>query len=66
VDLNDLWNEVQEVLQLWNDERKSITDLLSFKTTVVADAVPQSITSDSFEEATELGAPREFARRATT
>ena len=58
MDLNDLWNEVQEVLQLWNDERKSITDLLSFKTTVVADAVPQSITSDSFEEATELGAPR--------
>ena len=58
VDLNEIWDEVQEVLELWNNERKSITDLLSFQTTVVADAVPQSITSDSFEEATELGTPR--------
>jgi hypothetical protein len=39
-------------------ERKSITDLLSYKTVNVADAVPQSISSDSFEEATEFGVPR--------
>ena len=32
--------------------------LLSYPTTLVADAVPQSISSDSFEEATEFGVPR--------
>jgi hypothetical protein len=57
VDLNEIWDEVAQVLELWNNERKSITDLLSFQTTVVADAVPQSFTSDSFEEATEFGTP---------
>jgi hypothetical protein len=58
VDLNTVWAEVAEVMELWNTERKSITDLLSFKTINVADVVPQSWTSDSFEEATELGIPR--------
>lgn len=58
VDLNDIWAEVQDVLELWNEERKTITELLSYRTVNVADAVPQSITSDSFEEATELGVPR--------
>jgi hypothetical protein len=58
VDLNEIWDEVAQVLELWNAERKSITDLLTFQTTVVADAVPQSFTSESFEEATEFGSPR--------
>lgn len=58
VDLNDIWAEVQDALEVWNKERKSVTDLLSYKTVNVADAVPQSISSDSFEEATEVGLPR--------
>ncbi|BCO81168.1 hypothetical protein MINTM009_49500 [Mycobacterium intracellulare] len=41
VDLNDIWAEVQEVLELWNKERKSVTDILSYKTVNVADAVAQ-------------------------
>ena len=57
-DLNEIWAEVQEVLELWNNERRSITDLLSFRTTKVNDVVPQSWTTDSFEEATEFGIPR--------
>ena len=57
-DLNDIWAEVQEVTDLWNNERKSITDLLSFKTTEINDVVPQSWTTDKFEESTELGIPR--------
>lgn len=52
VDLNQIWAEVQEVNSLWNAERKSITDILSFQTVNVADAIAQSITSASFEEAT--------------
>lgn len=58
VDLNDIWAEIQDVLELWNAERKSVTDLFSFKTVNVADAIAQSIDSDSFEEATEFGVPR--------
>jgi hypothetical protein len=57
VDLNQIWAEVQEVNALWNAERKSITDILSFQTVNVADAIAQSITSASFEEATEFGIP---------
>jgi len=45
-------------LDLWNKERKSVTDILSYKTVNVADAIAQSISSDSFEEATEHGVPR--------
>jgi hypothetical protein len=58
VDLNSVWAEIQDVLELWNNERKSVTDIISFKTVNVADAIAQSISSDSFEEATELGVPR--------
>lgn len=58
VDLNEIWDEIQQVLELWNTERKSVTDLFSFKTVNVADAIAQSIDSDSFEEATEFGVPR--------
>ncbi|WP_245849355.1 hypothetical protein [Mycobacterium palustre] len=58
VDLNEVWAEIQDVLQLYNTERKSITDLLSYKTVNVADTIAQSISSDSFEEATEFGVPR--------
>lgn len=58
VDLNAIWAEVADALQLWNKERRIVTDLLSYKTVNVADAVPQSISSDSFEEATEFGIPR--------
>ena len=49
--------EIQEVLELYNRERSAVVQLLSYPTTLVADAVPQSISSDSFEEATEFGVP---------
>jgi hypothetical protein len=58
VDLNDIWAEVQQVLDLYNKERTDIATLLSYRTVNVADAIPQSISSDSFEEATEFGVPR--------
>ena len=32
VDLNDIWAEVQEVLELWNAECTSIANLLSYRT----------------------------------
>ena len=39
VDLNDISAETQDVLELCNRERKSVTDLLSYKTVNVADAI---------------------------
>ena len=56
-DLNEVWAEIQEVFELYNRERSAVVQLLSYPTTLVADAVPQSISSDSFEEATEFGVP---------
>ncbi|WP_236595293.1 hypothetical protein [Mycobacterium intracellulare] len=60
-DLNDVWEEFSELLQIYNTEQKSITDLLTFKVTVSGDAVPQDMTVGSFEEATDLGVPKSAA-----
>lgn len=57
VDLNQLWQEVQAVLASWNQERTSVTQLLTHQTINAADAVPQAIEDESFEEATEVGSP---------
>uniref|UniRef100_UPI0035CAAE8D hypothetical protein n=1 Tax=uncultured Mycobacterium sp. TaxID=171292 RepID=UPI0035CAAE8D len=40
-----------------NSERSALARLLSFPTTLVADAVPQSWNSESFDLATEFGVP---------
>lgn len=58
VDLNEIWAEIQDVLEMYNRERSAVVQLLSYPTTQVADAVPQSISSESMEEATEFGVPR--------
>src|SRR6516165_7300509 len=58
VDLNELWNEFSDLLQIWNAERIALTDLLVFDTTASAEAVAQNSEVASFEEATELGVPR--------
>ena len=42
VDLNQIWAEVQDVLELYNKERSAVVQLLSYPTTQVADAVPQA------------------------
>jgi hypothetical protein len=58
VDLNHVWEEFATLLDLWNKERSSLTDLLVFKTTATGEAVPQNVAIASFEEATEFGVPR--------
>ncbi|MET0167244.1 MAG: hypothetical protein ABW318_19845 [Vicinamibacterales bacterium] len=57
VDVNLLWAEVQSVLQAWNAERTAVAQLLSYQTINAADAVPQAISDESFEEASEFGVP---------
>jgi hypothetical protein len=57
VDLNVIWAEVAAVVKAWNAERSALTNLLTFNTTNTADAIPQSRSVDSFEEASEFGEP---------
>lgn len=57
VDLNALWSEVQQAMEVWNAERSAIGSLLSRLTVNAADAVPQSISDDSFSIASEFGEP---------
>ncbi|MCV7343794.1 hypothetical protein [Mycolicibacterium rhodesiae] len=57
VDLNAIWAEVAQVISAWNNERSALTNLLAFNTTNTADAIPQSKSEDSFEEASEFGQP---------
>lgn len=65
VDLNKIWDQLAEVLNIWNNERSSLIKLLSYPTTNVADAIPQGISSDSFELASEFGVPQAAREPAT-
>lgn len=55
VDLNEIWAELVDIFDVWNKHRTGISDLLSFRTTVPGEAVPQNISSPSFEQLTEYG-----------
>ncbi len=57
VDLNVIWGEVNSALNTWNEHRSALASLLSYFTTNTADAIPQSATADSFDEASEYGEP---------
>jgi hypothetical protein len=57
VDVNLLWQEVTQVLAAWNSERTAVASLLSFPTINSADAVPQAISDESLEVASEFGVP---------
>ncbi|WP_078292954.1 hypothetical protein [Mycobacterium sp. D16R24] len=57
VELNQIWDEVQQALGLYNDQRSAIASLVSFSVTRAGDAVAQSVASEQFEEATEFGIP---------
>ncbi|WP_078294200.1 hypothetical protein [Mycobacterium sp. D16R24] len=57
VDLNVIWQEAAAVAAKWNAERSALTSLLTFSTTNTADAIPQSRSQDSFEQASEFGQP---------
>jgi len=57
VDLNVLFDEIEQVVRLWNTEKTRLANLVSYPTTVPADAVPQSLVAESFDEASEFGTP---------
>jgi hypothetical protein len=58
VDLNDIWDLVIAAMDEWNNHRTQISDLLAFRTTVPGEAVPQGVSTPSFERLTEYGVPQ--------
>jgi hypothetical protein len=58
VSLDVIWDELTDALTEYNRHRSAIANLLSYKTVNAADAVPQDVQAELFEEATEFGTPR--------
>jgi hypothetical protein len=56
-DLNVIWTEFQRLLGLWNEQRQSLIDFLTFSVDEEVEMVPQVPTVD-FEEASEFGEPK--------
>lgn len=56
VDLNSIWNEIQQTLSMWNSQRDTLLSHLTFSVTSEIDtvAVPSEV---DFEEASEYGQP---------
>lgn len=58
VDLNVIFAEIETILEMWNSERATVASLISYSTTVPADAVPQTLTVEPFDVASEFGVPK--------
>lgn len=58
VDLNKVWDEMQQVNAAWNKGPANLAALLSYWHTSVADAVPATFPKNMFEEASEYGEPK--------
>lgn len=56
-DLNEIWNEFQQLLAAHNQRRQAIVDLLSYPVTSPIEDVPV-IAGGDFEEASEFGLPK--------
>jgi hypothetical protein len=56
-DLNNIWNEFQTAIRLVNEQRTTLTQLLTFPVTANVERVAQ-ISQASFEIASEYGEPR--------
>ena len=56
--LNDLWNEYQQALGMYNAERDRLLQILTFPVTKVIEDVFQGGDTVDFEEASEFGVPR--------
>lgn len=57
VDLNQLWDEYQETLNLWNQQRSTLINFLSYNVTVSAEQIFQGGDLATFQKATEFGEP---------
>jgi hypothetical protein len=60
IDLNALWAEFQQVLNIYNEKRASLVALITFPVTQLIETVPQGGEA-SFEMASEFGEPKGLA-----
>lgn len=58
VPVDKVWEEAQAAVDLYNREKTSIVQLLSYQTTVPGDYVRQSLQAQTFEDESEFGVPR--------
>lgn len=58
VPLDQLWDTLRDLLEVWAERQDAFTSLLSFETTDIAEAIPQSLGKFQFEEASEFGEPK--------
>ncbi|WP_418062427.1 hypothetical protein [Pimelobacter simplex] len=56
-DLNEVWAEFQQTIAIRNQRRSALADLFTFRTTLATELVPQALTGDDFDEASEYGVP---------
>lgn len=57
VDLNALWAEFQQTLEIFNERRNALVSILTYDVTDLIERVPQ-VTGAEFEEASEFGVPK--------
>ena len=53
VNLDNIWNEQQQTIQLRNEARSAIASLFAYTTDLSSDYTAQALTGDDFEEASE-------------
>ena len=63
-DLNGMWDEFQQTLQIVNEKRTAIANMLTFPVTNTIEDVP-SFTGEDFEEASQYGVPKSIRPGAT-
>lgn len=56
--LDTVFDTARDLMAEWKAHRNALVSLLSFSTTEIASAVPQTLSEAQFEEATEFGEPR--------
>lgn len=57
-DINAMWREFQQTLNMFNDDRDRLLSLLTFRVSNPVERVMQPSSSEDFEEATEFGEPK--------
>ncbi|HWF68631.1 MAG TPA: hypothetical protein VG187_03540 [Mycobacterium sp.] len=66
IDLQSLWQELNDAFSIANEHRTAIASLISYPTTDTASVVPQNINPPEFERASELGVPKAVGAPADT
>lgn len=64
-DLNSIWQEHQQTLQLQNDRQTALGSLFIYETTLTSELVAQSLGDSDFEAASEYGVPQSLRSAPT-